>query len=640
MSTMVLEAAFEFPDLSQAPMLCIDCETTSFQDNVLGGNPFQGARAFSWAITTCEPEREKRQRYYLPLRHRGPGKNAPLKPALAWLKKTLERPGLQTLAHNAKFDHKHLWVDGIWTQGPILDTMIVARLVDCYAPSLRLESLAQKYLGTGKESPVVKAYLKSIGAKDYALVPLSIMAKYAVEDADLTVDLWHLLGKKLPEASKQILEIETRLTRQLLKAEIRGMAVDVKKIKQTYASSLRSMLEIAADVAQEIGEDVDIGSPTEISKLMLGTLGISPKTFTPTGKPQWTAAALKTCGHPIGAKIAEYKHLKHFSSTYCKGWLERLDGSGRIHGTFHQPGTKTGRMSSKDPNLQNIPPEGEAFVAPSDGCVILGWDYSQLEYRVFAHYANDEKILAMYRSDAKTDFHQALADMLGIPRQAAKTINFAFLYGMGLPKLLTSIAALLADREVVGADSAMVDRLRALTPTGRAAGCTGPLTAEELPAIAKAIYNQYHGRMPSIRQLRQQVETNFRVRGFIRNLYGREYRVPGWAIFRLLNALVQGSAGDLVKERMVTLLEEFTPNRPDQDGIHLLTTVHDSLYLDVPTKDAERVLARGTEILEDVLLRVPLKVDAAASATTWAAARKVDADHALDARLRETLEEK
>jgi DNA polymerase-1 len=601
--------------------LVIDIESTTFDDKIPKEkqfNPFLGPRIAGFGISTLDSKKQ----WYLPMRHRGVdvleevAKNCPLEPAQAFLKDVLGS-GRDIVNHNIQFDALFWHLDGAEVMGELVCTLALARVVNNLNRSNSLNSLTG-----GEKGDAVKAYTKSLKTKDWGRVPIDLMARYCGQDVRITAQLYHKLMSQLREEAKHVWAVERRLTKHLVEATIHGIRVDVSRLKATHATCLRELIALEEKAWELAGCEFDPNSSKDITQLMLGRLGIEPKTYTKKGSPQWTNVSLMECGHPVGPVIAKYHHFSHFTSTYCEGWMRRMDENGRLHAKFNQGGTKTGRLSSSDPNLQNVPVEAEAFVLPDEGCAILGYDYSQIEYRLFGHYANDEVILERYRNDPGTDFHQSLADMMGVDRQFAKSCNFAFLYGMGKPKLLEMIAAIASVKD----NPDMEEKMRALL-TGAAhksAEKIGALDIEDYKLVASEIYDRYHREFPAIRKLRRRITDACNARGWLRNYCGRIYKMPYEFVYRCVNYLIQGGAADIFKQRLLALLDAARGT-----GAKLITNVHDSVFFSVPHDELPHFMDLCQTILPAVeappfspKMRVPLLVDGKVSDSHWGAVIK------------------
>lgn len=479
----IVVSAAELPDPTgpEFDRFCFDVETISFDDAVPALNPWKGTRIGGLSLGIADGST-----WYIPVRHRDLEERLlPLDAFRAFCAKLFDgiaHPDREGFGHNVKFDLRMLAVgDEVIPTCRIADTMVLARLVDNTTPRLNLDFLGKKYNVGGKEAEDVKAYVRSFlwvdelgkehrGTQDYGRVPVRIMAPYAMRDVAATYALRRALEARLPDFSQDLWTCEKRFTAVLCEVECDGVLVDTRRLKLEYVESLRRMIEIVEEIREVAGWEVDPNSERDKTELLVNQLKIQPTAYTATGKPQWTKAVLHNLEIPasagpkakdLGRMLQSYSYLSHFVGTYIEGWLTRVDAGGRLHPDLKQAGTITGRLSASDPNTQNIPVEAERFIVPPPGHVIVAFDFSQVEYRVFAHYTEDPTIKGAYLGDPDADFHQYLADVLGVPRQFAKTLNFSFVYGMGREKLLLSLTAMMTVARAKG-DTKMEEKLRDL----------------------------------------------------------------------------------------------------------------------------------------------------------------------------------
>jgi len=602
---MLLKNSEDLPNFSNDETLIVDLETTSFDDKVSAFEPFNGHRIAGAAIGTLDAKHQ----WYMPLRHHSgnDNENFNFTQGIKWLKDVMGS-GRDIVNHNIKFDGRFFWQDGIMWNGLIIDTMVLARLVHNALPSYSLDNLGKLFLGAAKD-PAVSAYAKSIKTKDWGRVPTHLMGPYAEQDVKLTAELFHELERQLPSYSDRVWDIEKRLTKWILRSEITGVNVDWLKLKKTYARCLQEMIDLHEQINEAAGEEMDPNQESEITRILMGKFGIIPKAYQKkTGKPQWNQMALTTLDHPIGPLIAKYNSVKHYSNTYCKGWIRRRAEDGMMHADFKQSGTKTGRWSCKDPNLQNVPPEAEVHLLAREGNVIVAFDYSQVEYRIFGHYTNSEAILGAYKENPYMDFHGHLAGMLGVDRQFAKQMNFSFIYGMGKKALIKNIAGLLA---LKGAeDENMREQMRAYLTGGgqQTKDRAKQLNTGETEQLALKIYADYHNKFPDIKKFQKKVEGAVKRRGWIKNYYGRRYVFGENAPrHKSTNYIIQGSAADLCKDRIAALHEELITKYPE---CLFMTTVHDSVIFELPEDQYVDFIVDATKVLEDTDFRVPMLVDA------------------------------
>jgi len=588
---MIVQRTQDLPRFDKDEMLTIDIESTSFDDKKEGLNVFQGSRICGVAVCTMDGQHS----WYVPMRNRvDPAENILLFHAQAWLKDLIES-GRDIVNHFIKFDARFWHFEGCKAKGRLIDTAVMARL--CQSDLL---NLSLNHLSGGKKDKRVKTFLRTIKSKDYGRVPVSIIGPYAETDAIETASLYRKFKKKMRAECKDVWNTEIGLTKHLVKEEIKGFRIDVEGLKITYRNLLRRMLILQQEIDELAGCEVDCLSSPSLNEVLVNKMGFKIQSYTSKKHPQWNKAALIQLDHPIGQKIQEFTHLSYFTTTFCKGWLDRMGDDGRIHANFTQAAARTGRMASKDPCVTNLPIEAEMHVLPDEGCVILGHDYSQIEYRIFAHYSKDEKIIASYKGEKDVDYHQMLANMMGVPRNFAKSLNFSFIYGMGKKTLLHTIAGIIA---ISKDDEQMVEKLRAF---GLVAGRSFARTVKDMDfkdfeAIASGVYTEYHKKIPAMKHLKARITSAIQARGWLRNYLGRIYTVAPQAVYKAVNLLIQGSAADIFKNRMLAVADQMSIPQ-------MITNVYDSLYYNVPQEDIRPVYLEQKRILEDFNMRVPLKV--------------------------------
>lgn len=611
---MLIERLDQLPCIPTGEGVIIDVETTSWDDQTQALMPYSGHRVAGYALGTLDGERT----WYLPVRHHSDVEdgNLPLEPVQRYLRDLMADPTRLYCNHNLKFDLHFMHQDGIQVAGRLEDTQTLARVVEHERFSYKLDMLAKDYLGARKDDRV-KAFCRAIKTKDYGRAPARLMGEYAETDVRLTALLRKKLLARLPEESVGVWNTECRLARHLFNAERTGIKIDTGLLAETYLKALKRLLPVLEEIKEIAGWEVNPQSSTDVNRLLIDQLGFKPVAwnYNKEGKvtgPQWSAMILENLPHPVGKLIAEGSHLGHFTSTYCEGWRKRLGDDGRLHPNFKPDGTRSGRLSCSDPNFQNVPVEAEPFVVPDEDRVLVYFDYSQVEYRIFAHYTQSEAIMSAYREDRKADFHQHLANMLGVDRQFAKQLNFSFLYGMGKSTLLKQLAAVLATK---GTED-MAHKMRKLLGSGFA-DRAGLLDTKEHDAVAEALYNRYHHMFPEIRKLSRRVSRMLEHRGWIKNLYGRVYR--GISSHKGVNYVVQGTAADLFKEKLCDVCERVACHL----GAELNTIVHDSQLWSVPREVAWLFFKDCKREMENVNLRVPLLADGKVSARSWGSMAKV-----------------
>ncbi len=571
--------------LEQAELIAFDTETTSLdamQAEIVGA---------SFAVETGHA-------CYIPLAHDYPGAPAQLDrtATLATLKSILENPQRPKLGQHAKYDMNVLSRYGIVVRGLKHDTMLESFVWNATATRHDMDSLASRYLGyeTIKYEQVAGKGARQIS---FSQVDLETARDYAAEDADITLRLHHALWPKLesePALRKVYEEIEIPLVPVLARMEQHGVLIDVGELRKQSQQLGKRMHEIQQQAYAEAGHDFNLDSPKQLQAILFDELGLAAKVKTPKGQPSTNEEALEAIAdeHALPRLILDYRGLAKLRSTYT----DKLSGmvnprTGRVHTSYHQGGAATGRISSSDPNLQNIPVRTEegrrirqAFIAP-EGWRVMAADYSQIELRIMAHLSGDEGLLKAFHEGG--DVHRATAaEVFGLPpedvsanqRRAAKAINFGLMYGMSAFGLARQLG---------------VDR-----------GEAGDYMARYF-----ARYPGVHAFMEATRAQAHRngyVQTIFGRRLYLENLTSRNQALRQGAERAAVNAPMQGSAADIIKRAMIAV-DGWLAGRNDA---RMLMQVHDELVFEVRTDavDAVRegVVARMSGAAE---LKVPLLVD-------------------------------
>lgn len=622
---MIVQDLNDLPRFDDHAVVICDVETTSWDDAVPALNPFQGHRIAGFGLSTEDGSRT----WYLPVRHHGEenplfaDQNLPLQAVQHYLRDVFACPTRTYANHNAKFDARFMHFDGIKFLGGFQDVIVLARLV--YGSRDRrfggtgysLEALATDYLNVHKDARV-KTYIKALNTKDWGRVPIRLMGDYAEQDARLTARLRLHLLKHLPAPSITIWAIEQRVSKLLLDSEIFGIPLNVARLKKDYVILLERLIYLLNEIKAIAGYEVNVASSDELDAFLQGTLGITPTAWTDDGKPSWAMMSLESLIVPpglppnLGRMLSEASRISHITSTYCQGWLNALGTDGRLHPDFRQWGTGTGRLSSSGPNAQNFDDLAEAWIEEADGRCLVYYDLSQAEYRVFGHYTSAPVIMAAYKENIDTDFHQWLANKLGVSRQFAKTMNFSFIYGMGKKKLIAALSALLAMSLRQGDDRLAV-KLHSMLEGGIAMQRGAAMFASnEMAAAAELIYNMYHRTLPEIRQFQRRVGNLCRARGWLKNYYGRVYRIDAARSYVGVNYVVQGTVGDYMKDRSTVVQESC----PDLD-CHMINEVHDASIWSVARPQVGEFCRRSHVIFETSPFRIPMRADCKVSAATW-----------------------
>jgi DNA polymerase I len=572
--------------LEAAPLASFDTETDSLnymQARIVG---------LSFAVTPGEAA-------YVPLAHDYPGAPAQLDrgQVLAALKPWLENPGKFKLGHHLKYDTHVLANYGISIAGQRYDSMLESYVLNSVANRHDMDSAAARYLGI---KTIHYEDVAGKGAKQITFnqVDVDRATEYSAEDADVTLQLHRALWPQieaLPKLAALYETIEQPLVLVLFRMERTGVLVDPALLKVQSAQLSARMLELEQQAHAEAGGPFNLDSPKQLQEILFGKLGIPVMRKTPTGQPSTAEDVLEELAesHALPKLILEYRGVAKLKSTYTDKLPEQIEPStGRIHTSYHQAVAATGRLSSSDPNLQNIPirtQEGrrirQAFIAPP-GFRLVAADYSQIELRIMAHLSGDAALLRAFAEDR--DIHQATAaEVFDVPlgavgadqRRSAKAINFGLIYGMSAFGLARQLGIGRGD--------------------------------------AQKYVDLYFERYPGVKRYMDETRRQAREMGYVETVFGRRLYLPEiqsrnqalrqYAERSAINAPMQGTAADIIKRAMIDVDAWLQSSRAPA---RLIMQVHDELVLEVAEGEVERVvrelrerMARGGD------LKVPLKVD-------------------------------
>ncbi|MCP1604614.1 DNA polymerase I [Pseudomonas citronellolis] len=596
--TVLEQAAFDawLQKLQAAELIAFDTETTSIdaqQAQVVG---------VSFAVEPGEAA-------YVPLAHSYMGVPQQLDrdAVLKALKPLLEDPNKAKVGQHAKYDINVLANAStpIEVRGVAFDTMLESYVLNSTATRHDMDSLALKYLG---HSTIRFEDIAGKGAKQLTFdqIALEQAGPYAAEDADVTLRLHQALWEKLqaiPSLAKVLTDIEMPLVPVLARIERNGALVDANLLGLQSRELGEKMVELERKSFELAGQEFNLGSPKQLGAILYEKLGLPVLAKTATGQPSTAEnvlADLAEQDYELPKVIMQYRSLSKLKSTYTDKLPEQINPrTGRIHTSYHQAVAATGRLSSTDPNLQNIPirtAEGrrirQAFVAPA-GCRLLSADYSQIELRIMAHLAQDEGLLDAFRHDR--DVHRATAaEVFGLPleevtpeqRRRAKAINFGLIYGMSAFGLAKQIG---------------VERKE-----------------------AQAYIDRYFARYPGVLAYMERTRAQAAEQGYVETLYGRRLYLPEIgsknAAMRkaaertAINAPMQGTAADIMKRAMVAVDDWLQASGIDA---RVILQVHDELVLEVREDQVEEVAAKLRELMGAAAqLAVPLIVETG-SGSNW-----------------------
>lgn len=573
--------------LGKAPAVAFDTETT-------------GLRPMEAALVGISLSDKAGEGYYIPVGH-AHGPQLPMETVRRLLQPVLANPEIPMVAHNAIYDLIILRRHGLEVRGPLFDTMIAEWLIDPASRNLGLKNLVWQRLGM-EMTPITDLIGSGRNQDSMANVAIEQAGPYAAADADMLLRLKPLQEAELKEKNlwRLFAEVEMPLVAVLADMEMAGIKLDVHALEELDRELATRMGELEEEIYQMVGYRFNLQSSQQLSDALFVHLGLPAQGLkkTSAGKYSTSADVLEKLrdAHPVVDKILEHRQIAKIKSTYIETLPALVNPqTGRVHTSFNQTGTVTGRLSSSDPNLQNIPirtPIGrrvrEAFVA-EDGWLLLSADYSQVELRILAHMTDDPQLVAAFQRGE--DIHTFTASVIfRVPkeevtpemRRIAKTTNFAIIYGV--------------------------------TAYGLAQQ-TG-MSNEDAAAFIRAYFQQY----PLVKEYVERCKEEAAKKGYVETLFGRRRYFPelqsgqkipaglrAAAERMAINMPVQGTAADIIKVAMIrlhhTLKERGMRSR-------LLLQVHDELVLEVPAEERAQAAALVKDIMENAYpLKVPVKVD-------------------------------
>ncbi|QOW53731.1 MULTISPECIES: DNA polymerase I [Acinetobacter] len=571
-----------FQRLSTATRFAFDTETTSLDYRIAQ------IVGFSVAFDATEA-------FYVPLAHDYAGAPEQLnrEAVLAQIKPILENPAVEKIGHHLKYDAHVLENHGIHLQGWYFDTMLASYVLNSVATRHGMDDVARLYL-----SHLTTTYEQIAGKgakqKTFNQIEIETAAHYAAEDAHVTYRLYEVLNEKLqrhPELSNLLHHIEMPVARVLTQMEENGIKLDLNFLDQLGVEFSNTMLQLEQQIIELAGQPFNVSSPKQVGEILFEKLGIKGGKKTATGQYSTSESILEKIEHPIASLIVEYRGLSKLKSTYTDGLQKQANSSShRVHTSYHQALTATGRLSSTDPNLQNIPVRMDigrqirkAFIAP-EGRVLLAADYSQIELRLMAHFSQDDALVDafnhgqdVHRRTAAEVLNIALEDVTPDQRRQAKAVNFGLLYGMSEFGLIRQLG----------------------------------FTREESQNYIK----QYFQRYPGIYEYMQRTRQVALEQGFVETLTGRRLYTPDIDARNMMvrkaaeraaiNAPLQGSAADIIKMAMVEV-DKMLPRHQAK----MLLQVHDELVFEVDANVTDELAPKLAEVMQSVIeLSVPLVVE-------------------------------
>ncbi len=577
--------------LESAPIACFDTETTSLDPMV--------AQLVGIAVATSPGEAA-----YIPLTHRyaGAPQQLPLENVLARLRPWLEDAKKLKVGQNSKYD-RHVFANyGITVRGVVHDTLLQAYVLESHQRH-DMDALATRFLGASGLLQYTDVAGKGASQIPFDQVDVKRATDYSAEDADVTLQLHGALWPRVerdPKLKRIYAEIEIPVSGVLLTMERNGVLIDTAQLARQSQELAQKMLELERKAHELAGGPFNLASPKQLCDVLFNRLKLRTIKKTPTGSPSVDEEVLEKLAedHPICAVLLEQRGVAKLKSTYTDK-LPRMvhPRTGRVHTNYAQAVAVTGRLSSTDPNLQNIPvrtAEGrrirEAFVAPP-GSRIVSADYSQIELRIMAHLSGDKSLLDafakgedVHRHTASEVFDTAPEEVTSEQRRYAKVINFGLIYGMSAFGLASNLA---------------IER-----------------------AAAQSYMDKYFARYPGVAAYMERTRMEARERGYVETVFGRRLWLPDirssnqqrrqGAERQAINAPMQGTAADLVKMAMIAV-QSWIEN--ERLATRLVMQVHDELVFEVPEAELERAKPAIEKLMSGVAaLDVPLVVEAGVGA--------------------------
>ena len=531
--------------------------------------------------------------YYIPVNVKD---SLPQEEALNILEPLFSNEESLKIAHNYKFDYMMLRRGGLEVEGPVFDTMLAAYLIDA-DQKLKMDTLAEKYL---HYSPISIEKLIGSGRNQKTMdevAPEEVMT-YACEDADITLRLYEVLSDVLQEDELEEIaqSLEFPLTKVLAKMEMEGVLVDREILDELSASLREDLIALEKEIYEKAGTEFNINSPKQLGEVLFDKMGLPPGKKTKTGQYSTAESVLTKLAsdYEMPELILEYRALSKLKSTYVDALPKLInEKTNRIHTDFNQSVAATGRLSSSNPNLQNIPIRTKrgreirkAFVA-KEGAQLLSADYSQVELRVIASIAEDENMIQAFKDGedihsrtAKEVFDlESLDDVTPDQRRKAKEVNFGIPYGVS--------AYGLANRLDISNDE------------------------------GKEMIDQYFERFPSIQDYINETKAFAKENGYVKTLMGRRRYIPqinsgNWNVRSFaertaINMPIQGTAADIIKRAMIDIQQFLEENELDT---RMLLQVHDELIFEVPSSEAQTVPDKLKKMMETAIeIEVPLEVE-------------------------------
>lgn len=636
----IIETESELPDFRGATDLYLDIETSNETEHLgkdfkqySGLYPYKGDRIGSFAVTADDcPEV-----YYVPMRH-SLGNNINVDVCIRWLKDHLGSVK-RWCNHNVKFDAVFCHCEGIHIGCELIDTLTLAKVHDSDRLGHGLKDLCRDWLRIPMEEEIeIKITLKSMRTMNYMRVPIDMMGKYACMDVFGNRELYKFLVRKRDPSLVDIWELENKLALVLFDMETTGVRVDKTQIGEAkyYAmcSTLNTIERLSDFLGQEFTDSNKCLTEIILKRLELPILSTIKEKKAgggkrDTGRPTFDKDALKLYAiHPkvvnseeatrIINDLIEFRIEDQFIGLYCKPFEQLRDKNNLIHPRFN-PLVRTGRMSCSMPNIQQQNKRSKVLVLPHEGYGFISDDYSQIEFRLIVHYIQDKDAIKAYNDDPNTDFHKWVMELIGTTdRAGAKTVSFGAAYGQGKAGVTSQLAG---NADVIKDVNEILNKQ---VKEGEINESDKSKQFEVMCRIrASDLYDTYHAKLPGIKLTAHRAAGLCRRRGWVKTAYGRRRNLPKNLSYRAFNSVIQGTAGDIMKEAMIRLSPRY--NYVSKGiGLKLVINVHDEIVSMVPE---DRLLDKEVHkhiigVLENpsVSFNVPIRVGLGVSKNNWAEA--------------------
>lgn len=593
------------------PILAVDTETT-------GLGPKDRAFGISWQMTGEDAK-------YIDLRQDDPGE----------FLDDVMRDNRRIVCHNGSYDYRMAHNAGI--QLPIDrldDTVIRATMINEHEHSYRLDDLARKYLGKAKQTEIYEKMAQLFGGRPtreaqihrIAEAPKEVVAEYAIPDAGLAHDLWQWQEVEIKRQDiGQICDFERSVMPAIIENEMLGIRVDVARAEQAVEELTQIINTQTKQLYQLVGKTFNINSPKDVAAIFKPrqlsdgswiTDDGTPIPSTPGGKPSFSKESLREIGSPLAQAIEDVRSMLKTRDTFLLGHILGNQIDGRVYPSIHQTkgedgGTGTGRFSYSTPAMQQIPSRNKAVAAvlkpiflPDEGFVWVDADMHSFEVRVFAHLVNMQELIDQYIEDPEQDFHQMVADMTGLPRNApksgganAKQLNLSMIFNSG--------------------NGAIAEKMGMPYTWDSFAKNGKTFKYKKAGPEAMAVIDEYHRRLPGIKKLAQRAKAKAETFGHVRTQYGRCLRFPrGEKTYKASGLVIQATAADINKHNWL-----YTRQALAGTGGRLLLNTHDSYGLSLP-KDWQPHWERVKETVEGGFpwFRIPIILELSGAGPNWWAA--------------------